>query len=147
HYQARGCTLGRDMKMDLSDMLELWKEWGGSVRQKKVKRSDSKWAPKNLPTRSAGAARPKPNLRPVASRSNSPAERAEKGKKRQSLAEVDGLPFKRRASPSTEHPAMTDPSLSADMINMTDMWAGEISFNTCMSEKMNPTDCKQAHFV
>ena len=44
HYQARGCTLGKEMKMDMTNMLHLWKEWGGSVRKRKgaSRRSDSK---------------------------------------------------------------------------------------------------------
>ena len=34
--------------MNLLEMLQLWKEWGGAVQRKKGKRSDSIWAPENL---------------------------------------------------------------------------------------------------
>lgn len=136
HYQKRGCTMGKEMKMDMTDMLELWKEWGGSVRKNRSggKRSDSKWAPENLSKRASGSRRSVPVHGEDDSGSVSPMERPEKGKKRQSLAEMDGLPFKKQASEA--------PGLSADMITAEnlDMSAGEVFFNTCMAEKMNASD-------
>lgn len=133
--------------MDMSEMLELWKEWGGSVWHKKagVRRSDSKWAPENLSKQGTGFSSnrsvPKssvPQSRRDNSESVSPAPRPDKGKKRQSLAEVDGLPFKKQAAEFQGR--SDDAGLSADAINMEDMSAGEVFFNTCMAEKMNSAD-------
>ncbi|OAV86331.1 hypothetical protein PTTG_10222, partial [Puccinia triticina 1-1 BBBD Race 1] len=140
HYQKRGCTLGRDMKMDMSEMLELWKEWGGLVRKKKAgsRRSDSKWAPENLPRNSNTSGRSRARVQSEQSKSPSPVERPDKGKKRESLAEVDGLPFKKRA-PVAESQER-DPVLSAEVVDVEDMSAGEVFFNTCMSQKMSSDD-------
>ena len=150
HYQKRGCTLGTDMKMDLTDMLHLWKEWGGAVHKKRAgfRRGESKWAPDNQARRLTGALATKSRPQHDSSDSDSPVERPDQGKKRQSLAEVDGLPFKKHASQShgrcdDSHGRGEEPSLSADAISteaVGEMMVGEIFFNTCMAEKMSASD-------
>ncbi|OAV87316.1 hypothetical protein PTTG_29480 [Puccinia triticina 1-1 BBBD Race 1] len=135
--------MGKEMKMDMTDMLELWKEWGGSVRRNKSgsKQSDSKWAPENLSKRSSVSRRSNAPPPDGDSGSSSPMGRPDKGKKQQSLAEVNGLPFKKQASEA--------PGLLADMITgeSMDMSVGELFFNTFMAEKMSASDCKQRHFI
>ncbi|OAV86142.1 hypothetical protein PTTG_30057 [Puccinia triticina 1-1 BBBD Race 1] len=152
HYQKQGCTLGADMKMDMTDMLQLWEEWGGSTRKKKSgKRRDSKWAPENLSRRAPSGYRRDnswaQNDQNDDAGSDSPVGRLDKGKKRQSLAEVNRLPFKKRSSDQSGHNPSDDPVLSANAIDVEDMSAGEVFFNTCMSQRMSAADCKQTHFV
>ena len=126
--------------MSMSDMLDMWKEWGGSVQKRTDgrKRSDSKWAPENLSTRNSGSRRSIPQSRHNDTDSDTPVQQPDKGKKRQSAAEIDELPFKKQAS--NVQGRTEDPGLSADMITTEEMSAGEIFFNSCMAEKMSATD-------
>ncbi|KAA1077646.1 hypothetical protein PGT21_014745 [Puccinia graminis f. sp. tritici] len=122
HKDIHACPVDPDMHLKTRDMVDLWREWGGPLRQE------------------GGLGRPD-SYRPVradslsARISNGRAEvpRVDKGKKRESVSQVDHQPAAKRSSEGSVFAGRDAVKASTSCEEQEPMTAGELFFASRMA--------------
>ncbi|KAA1063921.1 hypothetical protein PGT21_007596 [Puccinia graminis f. sp. tritici] len=117
HRDLHACPVDPDLHLKTRDMVDLWRKWGGSLRQE------------------GGVGRPADSYRPVKAeslsarisneRSDSPRD---KGKKRQSVSQVDHQPSAKRSSEGSVFAGRDAAKASTSCEEQEPMSAGELFF-------------------
>ncbi|KAA1080446.1 hypothetical protein PGT21_007469 [Puccinia graminis f. sp. tritici] len=133
HDTVHHCPLAKKHHLSKSQCLAIWKDWGGHVwkeggsRSSELERPDeSKWAPVNLQLGSSrGATSRQPDRQPT---SPLPTDRFDKGKKRESVSEINQEPMSKKRAGKMKAPggdgdgrSVTVDAMEADLMSVGDM--------------------------
>ncbi|KAA1107039.1 hypothetical protein PGTUg99_026465 [Puccinia graminis f. sp. tritici] len=133
HDTVHHCPLAKKHHLSKVQCLAIWKDWGGHVwkeggsRSSELERPDeSKWAPVNLQLGSSrGATSQQPDRLPT---SPLPADRFDKGKKRESVSEINQEPMLKKRAGKMKAPdgdgksrLVTVDAMEADPMSVGDM--------------------------
>ncbi|KAA1102674.1 hypothetical protein PGTUg99_030392 [Puccinia graminis f. sp. tritici] len=130
HKDIHACPVDPDMHLKTRDMVDLWRKWGGPLRQE------------------GGQGRPGDSYHPVradsllARISNSRAEvpRGDKGKKRESVSQVDHQPEAKHSSEGSVLAGRDAAKVSTSCEEQEPLTAGELFFASRMAN-MDIEDC------
>ncbi|KAA1064817.1 hypothetical protein PGT21_015743 [Puccinia graminis f. sp. tritici] len=118
HKEIHACPVDPELHLKTRDMVDLWRKWGGPLRQE------------------GGHGRPADTYRPVRAESlssrisneRSEVPRVDKGKKRESVSQVDHQPSAKRSSDESVFAGREAANASTSCEEQEPMTAGELFF-------------------
>ncbi|KAA1113954.1 hypothetical protein PGTUg99_022458 [Puccinia graminis f. sp. tritici] len=141
HDVVHHCPLAKKHHLLKPQCLAIWKDWGGHIWNERGRCSgeleqpdESRWAPVNLPSGSLRGTSGRQTDRPPAS--PAPADCFDKGKKRESVSEINQEPISKKRAGKMKAPdgEGDSRSVTVDVVESGPMSVGDMCFARQLAE-------------